>query len=199
MKVFQIEQRSDEWHNLRRGVITGTKLEKLMVKDNQLLVDKIVAELYSDEKEEFFINEKMQRGIDMEYVAKIHYSEQTFSEIFEVGFCLSSRWHFLGLSPDGFVGSNGAIEIKCPDTSTHVKYIRENSLPKDYLWQVVNYFLVNEDLEWLDFVSFDDRFTLKPLHIIRINRLDIQDRINEATYKLDFFWEKVETLIAKIK
>lgn len=199
MKVFDVKQRSQEWHSLRRGVVTGTRLKELCGKDNLSLVDEIVGELYSDEIEELFINAKMQRGIDFEPYAKNMYMEETFNTVHEIGFCKSDKYHFLGLSPDGWVGSNGAIEIKCPDTSTHVKYIRHNKIPTDYKYQVICYFIVNEDLEWLDFVTFDNRFSLKPIHIIRITRIELQEEILEVEEKLKVFWAKVENLIEKIK
>ena len=199
MQVFDIEQQSEEWFNLRRGCITGTRLKLLMQKDISPLIDEIVAEIYSGQSKEVFINAEMQRGIDLEPMAKHYYTENTFNQVHEIGFCKSDKWHFLGLSPDGWVGHNGAIEIKCPDTKTHVRYIRENCLPKEYTYQIICYFLVNEDLEWLDFVSFDDRLSIKPIHIIRIERETLKDDIHSISFILDNFWTEVERVINLVK
>jgi hypothetical protein len=199
MKVIEVSQRSDDWLKLKKGKVTGTRLKKLMAKDWLSLVDEIVAELHgTTQEDDFFISKSMQHGIDFEPLAKETYLTETFTDkIHEVGFCISSEFEWLGLSPDGFIGSDGAIEIKCPDTSTHVKYIRQNKIPAEYFYQVICYFLVNEDLGWLDFVSFDNRFD-KSLWIKRVTRKELENDIKEVKDKLPKFWEVVQQTVNKV-
>jgi len=96
-----------------------------------------------------------------------------------------SKYDWLGFSPDGLVkDGNGkythAIEIKCPNTSTHVKYIRMGGIPNEYKYQIFGAFIVCQDLMSLDFISYDTRFGIKPMHIYTIRREDIFKEISET-------------------
>lgn len=198
MKTYKVEQGTKEWLDLRKGKITGTRLKQLMGANQMDLVDEIVAELFSDEIIEAYKSKAMERGTEFEPIAKKSYKKETFtSKIHEVGFCISDKYPFLGLSPDGWVGSNGAIEIKCPNTDTHVKRIRQNKIPAEYFYQIVCYFIVNEDLDWLDFVSFDDRFKEQPLFIKRVTREELRSDIEKVEKELSTFWGKVEEFCKK--
>ena len=94
-------------------------------------------------------------------------------------------------SPDGYVGTNGAVEVKCPKTKTHIKYIRMGKIPNEYKEQVWCYFMVNPALQWLDFISYDPRLAKKPIWVLRINRADIQEEIDTAWAELEKFNEKL--------
>lgn len=191
MKVYHFEQRSKEWYDIRKGKVTGTRLKALMGKDWLSVVDEVVAEIITGQVEETYINQAMQWGIDNEPIAKVEYEKTIFSKVHEVGFCVSDKYKFLGVSPDGWVGSNGGVEIKCPNSKTHQKYIRQDKLPTDYRPQIVDYFLVNEDLEWLDFVSFDPRNDYMPLFIKRVLKDELLEDIQKAETLLDKFWNEV--------
>lgn len=201
MKVFDVEQRSPEWLELKRGKVSGTRLKEMFSSTWLSLIDELIAEIYgTGTPKEFHINEEMQRGIDYEPIAKQAYQQATFTtEIYEAGFCVSDKYDWLGLSPDGFIGFNGAIEIKCPNTKTHVKYIRQNKIPSEYFYQVLCYFTVNEDLQWLDFVSYDDRFPEKEIWIKRVTRIELQDDLDKVELKLSTFWETLNSKFNEIR
>lgn len=196
MKIHNVKQGTPEWKLLRKGKITGTRLKDVFKADNLGLVDELIAELISDEVEEEFINKAMQRGMDLEPVARMMYEDKAGIKVDEIGFAISNEFTFLGLSPDGLITIDGkyksAIEIKCPNTATHVRYIRMNKIPNEYKYQVLNYFLVCQDLLSLDFVSYDDRFTAKPMHIITITREEQSAEIESAKVELKKFWTKFE-------
>jgi len=135
----------------------------------------------------------MKRGNDLEPTARKMYIEKTGIDIEEVGFCISIENDYIGLSPDGFTKNRtGAIEIKCPSTKKHVQNIRMDKIPSEYKDQIIMYFLINEKLEWLDFVSYDDRFTAKPIWIKKVIREELEDEIKQASDDIDKFIIKFE-------
>jgi predicted phage-related endonuclease len=191
MIIHDVQQGSYEWHQLRLGKITSTRLKKLMSKDNLSLVDELIAEEETGiSDDDGFVSEEMQRGIDLEPLAIKEYESVTGNTVTRYGFLQSDELPILCQSPDGYVGVDGAIEVKCPKTKTHIKYIRQGKIPNDYKEQVWTYFMVNPNLKWLDFISYDPRLTKKPIWILRVNREDVQDDIIGAWMMLQAFNEK---------
>lgn len=192
MIIHDVQQGSYEWHQLRLGKITSTRLKKVLAKDNLSLVDEIIAEEetgFADD--DGFVSEEMQRGIDLEPIAIKEYEALTGTDVTRYGFLQSDRLPILCQSPDGYVGTTGAVEVKCPKTKTHIKYIRMGKIPNDYKEQVWCYFMVNPALQWLDFISYDPRLAKKPIWVLRINRADIQEEIDTAWAELEKFNEKL--------
>lgn len=174
MKVFDVEQRSQEWHALRLGRITGTRMKKVFSKDKDAIIYDIVSELETGLVEETYTNTSMQWGIDNEENGIKYYELATFQEVHKVGFCVSDKYPFVGLSPDGFVGYNGAVEIKCPSSATHIKYcMNPQALVDEYKYQLLTYFIVNADLEWIDIVSYDPRNRIRRMLIHRVEKIEI--------------------------
>jgi hypothetical protein len=85
----------------------------------------------------------------------------------------------------------GGVEIKCPSTRKHIEYIRQNKIPNEYKYQVFQYFLVCETIEWLDFVSYDPRLSKANLFIKRVTRHELQDELDLAMEKHIKFYEKL--------
>lgn len=197
MKVFrELEQGSLEWLTLRLGKVTGTRLKKLMAKDNLGLVDELIAEMVSEQVEEIVPSQSMQRGSDLEPIARKAYEDFTGHKVEQFGFLQSDKYEWFGISPDGLISEKGkflkGVEIKCPDTDTHVRYIRQDSLPAEHKYQVYSYFLVNEDQLEHDFVSFDNRFPIKPIHIVNVRREDIKEELKEIEEAMVKFWAKFQ-------
>lgn len=188
-----VEQGSQQWHELRLGMITSTRLKKLMGSTNLDLMDELIAEQelgYSDEDD--FISDDMQRGIDLEPLAIEAYEFAKSVKTEMVGMLQSDEIPLLSVSPDRLVGDNGAVEVKCPRTKTHIKAIRQGGVPNEYKYQVLMYFLVHEKLEWLDFVSYDPRLIRKPLYIYRVERQDIAHDLEQARQACIKFIAKME-------
>jgi hypothetical protein len=171
----KIEQGSADWHALRYGKIGGTTLKMLManegkpVENNAIFNEILAARMEDFVMEESFCSKEMQRGKDLEPIARMRYEIETGHNVMEVGFIQMND--FCGFSPDGLIDSDKALEIKCPSANTHVSYLLDPmSMISDYVWQCVMYFLVLEDLETLDFVSFRPENKVKPILIQTINR-----------------------------
>lgn len=191
MIVHDVEQGSYDWHQLRIGKITSTRLKKVLSKDNLSLVDELIAEEETGlSDDDGFVSEEMQRGIDLEPLAIREYESITGNSVTRYGLLQSDELPILCQSPDGYVGIEGAIEVKCPKTKTHVKYIRQGKIPNDYKEQVWTYFMVNPNLKWLDFISYDPRLAKKPIWVLRVTRDDVQDDVNNAWESLMAFNEK---------
>jgi len=193
MIIHNCDQGTHEWLQLRLGKITGTRLKKMLAKDNLALLDELIAEEetgLSDDDD--FVSEEMQRGIDLEPLAIQEYSNITGHVVDHPCLIQSSEWPILMMSPDGYIGTTGAVEIKCPKTKTHVKYIRQGKIPNDYKEQIWAYFMVNPDLQWLDFVSYDPRLTKKPIWILHITRDQVQDDVSDALWQLGSFLTKLD-------
>lgn len=206
MRIFKdIEQWTEHWKVLRKWVITWTRLKSVAgtPKVQRTLLDELIAEDLAP-VEEWYKNDAMLRGTLLEPEARTKYEEITGKKITEIGFCLHETKNYLGLSPDGFEEKldsemnpiyDHAVEIKCPGPKNHIKYIKENKIPDDYKWQVINYFLVNEKLETLDFVSYNPDMYMENLHIhiIPCKRSDFEKELKEVEEKVDNFkklWEK---------
>jgi putative phage-type endonuclease len=173
--THNIPQRSHAWHQIRLGKITGSRMKAIFSSNNLPLVYELIAEEVSQTWDDTYVSQAMQRGIDLEPLAIEAYTKATGKEIIQVGFITSDQHPFIGCSPDGVAPDfTHAIEIKCPDTKNHVGYIASKQLPKEYHYQALSYFLAIETLQTLDFVSFDPRFSIKPLHILTITREQMQ-------------------------
>jgi exodeoxyribonuclease (lambda-induced) len=166
-------------------------MKTLMSSDNLRLIDELITEHelgYYDVDE--YTSPEMEWGIDHESQAIELYEQTTGNQVTRVGMLQSERYELLTVSPDGLVGDVGAVEVKCPKTKTHVRYIRMGVIPAEYKPQVLQYFLVHDKLQWLDFISFDPRLERKPIFIKRITRAELQLEIDDA-------WARVERFVTK--
>lgn len=191
-KYFDIEQNTDEWMNLRMGKFTASMFSDLMGSKNTLTyqkaINKVVFEILTNEVPENFTSGYMERGHELEPLAKELYSMMTFNDVSNGGFF--SYGNYIGASPDGLIDDDGLLEIKSPSFNTMINYLLRKSLPIEYKYQVQGQLFVT-NRKWCDFMAYHPK--LKPL-IIRVERdediiTDIQTRINEA----------IETVLNRIK
>lgn len=194
MKVHTVQQGSQEWLELKRGKVTGTRLKEVMGKKSDSLMYEMIAEKY--EPLEDYQSSEMSNGVLWEPWAIDKYQEVTGQIVKEVGFI--TKGDDIGLSPDGLIGEKKAIEVKSPSLKKHIEYIVSNKLPAEYKWQVVHYFIVIDELESLDFVSYNPKFPLKELHIVTITRAELEKEIQEAKEKLAQFLEKYNQTISNL-
>jgi putative phage-type endonuclease len=203
MKIINVTQGSEEWLKLRLGKITGTRLKAVMgskaVQDT--LIYELVAEQLSGQAEEIYVNNAMRWGTEMEDEAVTLYESLTGVKTSVVGFCVSDEFPYLALSPDRFVKSGKkqtgkkythAVEVKAPSTKTVIKYRLDGGVPPEYHWQVVCYFLVNTDLQTLDFLVYDPRIIREDLKltVVKVTRKELDRDIDSAKAKLVAFHER---------
>jgi exodeoxyribonuclease (lambda-induced) len=137
-----ILQRSDEWHEQRKGKFTASEIYKLMgIKalgetGKGYAFDKAIEELYG-ETEETFVSYDMQRGIELEPLAFSKFQELKDPEFLQVETCgFFNFGEDAGSSPDGLVGEDAILEIKCPKPSTFFKLVATNEIKDQYLYQM---------------------------------------------------------------
>lgn len=171
MKIHTMQQRTDEWYKVKCGKISASSMSDVLSKGkgitrrNYML--KLIAERLSGIPQETYCNGAMEWGINTEPMARLAYEETTLCAVEEVGFV--EQDNFVGCSPDGLIGTDGMLEIKCPTTTTHLEYILSGNGSKDYEIQLQSQLWICQR-EWTDFVSFDPRVPCKPILITRVGR-----------------------------
>jgi len=182
MQIIECIQRSEQWQQARLGMITASCFDDVLCKGQgrETYMIKLAAERLSGIPQESYTNAAMDWGIEQEPYARDLY-ENLNGDILvnQVGFI--SLDDYIGCSPDGLIGIDGAIEIKCCNTSTHISYILKDKLPSKYKAQVQGGLWIT-GRQWCDFVSFDPRIARK-IHIIRVDRDDKYIEILEAAVK----------------
>src|SRR5690554_1389906 len=169
--IHEMKQHSPEWYEIRVGKLGASEAIGISTPSRmKTQVYKTLAEILTGEEEEYFISKVMQEGIDKEPDAIAEYEKQTFTSVRRVGYITNSEYEYLGLSPDGLVGDKGAIEVKCPLPKQHVMTIVTGEVPKSNQDQITQYFVVNEELDWVDFVSYNEKVKDAPMFIIRVTR-----------------------------
>jgi predicted phage-related endonuclease len=129
----------------------------------------------------------------MEVEARLLYEVLKEVEVEQVGFVVGDPDFEYGCSPDGFVGEDGLIEIKCPTIAVHVEYLIKNELPSKYFHQVQGQLLVT-GRKWCDFVSYYP--VMKPL-IIRVERDEAF--ISSLKIELELFCRELQETIQKLR
>ena len=130
----------------------------------------------------------MQPGTEKEPIARAAYEAHTGTFVTQTGFWLHEI-PFFGASPDGLVGDEGLIEIKCPRTSTHLQYRKEGKVPTKYKRQMICQ-LFCTGRKWVDFVIFDDRVReSKRLFIVRFTPTETE--MDEMLEKAQAFLKAV--------
>lgn len=197
MKILDISQGSPEWFSARAGVPSASNFDKVVTmkgepsKQLEKYAFQLAGEKLLGTKEDTFQNDAMKRGVELEPEARLCYELMTGNEVKQVGLCMADDGY--ACSPDGLVGEDGGIEIKCPSISVHVSYLINNELPSEYYQQVQGNLLVT-GRKWWDFVSYYPG--MKTL-IVRIERND--DFIEKLHTELVKLVKQVEVIVNKIK
>ena len=184
----EILQGTPEWLQARLGCVTASRANDVCAAETtaayQNYLWQLVAERETQKAEDSYINADMQRGTEMEPVARAAYEAHTGTFVTQTGFWLHPTIPFFGASPDGLV-EDGLIEIKCPRTSTHLRYKSEGKVPTQYKRQMMCQLLCT-GRKWVDFISFDNRVRdSKQLFIVRFEPK--QAEMDELLEKLQSF------------
>jgi len=200
-----VRQNTEEWFQLRLGKITSSNFDKIMANEGKAFgppaieyAEKVALEVVTGERDESssFKNGYMERGNDLEPVAKELYEIERFCEVSNGGFNISDCEKF-GDSPDGNVGKNGCIEIKSVIPKTQWKRIKKGGVDMAYKWQIQGHLLLGKK-EWCDFVSYCPEMPEnKRLHIERV--YPDEDMIKRLKQRLTLFHEEVLNNVELLK
>lgn len=156
-------QGSPEWHAARCGKVTASRVADVIARtktgwgaSRSNYMAELVAEILTAEPAVGYTNAAMQWGTEKEPEARAAYEFLTDAEVVEVGFIEHPSILMSGASPDGLVGDDGLLEIKCPSTATHIETLIERTIPAKYVTQMM-WQMACTGRQWCDFVSYDPR------------------------------------------
>lgn len=172
-------QGSEEWIAARLGKVTASRISDVIAKTKSgwsesranYMAD-LITERLTGKQAEQYVSGPMQRGSETEEEARAAYQFERTVLVETVGFFDHPTIAMSGASPDGFVGADGGIELKCPNTKTHLNYLLGQSIPGAYVAQM-QWQMGTTGRKWVDWISYDNRLPDNyQLHIRRVRRDD---------------------------
>lgn len=158
-----MEQRSEEWHQIRLGKVTASKVADVIAKtktgygaSRANYMAQLIAERLTGVPAESYTNAAMQHGVDTEPEARAAYEFYQGVTVEQVAFVPHPKIDQAGASPDGLVEGDGLVEIKCPSTATHLETLLGQAVPSKYIAQM-QFQMACTDRKFCDFVSYDPR------------------------------------------
>ena len=199
---LDVEQGSQAWFECRLGCVTSSRvadaISKLKRKEGESAARRnlryeILCELLTKKPSEHYVSRYMEEGKENEPLARTAYELQKDVIVEQVGFVYHDRIKMAGASPDGLVGDDGLIEIKCPKTSTHLEYLINAVVPEEYkpqmYWQ-----MACTDRQWCDFVSYDPRLP-EDLQLLVVRLPRDNERIAEMEKAVEEFLFEVDQML----
>ena len=198
-----IEQGTPEWHQLRLGKVTASRVSDVMAKiktgesaSRKNYRAELVVQRLTGMPSESFTNAAMEWGTATEPMARIAYEIAKEVLVEQVGFIEHPTIAMFGCSPDG-LAHDGMIEIKCPNSATHIEYLTDNKAPAKYINQMQCQMAVT-GRKWCDFVSFDPRLPEDlQLFVVRVPRDD--KYIGTMEVEVVEFLTEVEGMVNQLK
>jgi putative phage-type endonuclease len=200
-----VDQRSSDWFAARLGKLTASRIADATARikngwgasrDN--LMATLVCERLTGKSADGFTNAAMQWGTDHEPEARSAYEFELGVTVTEVGFIDHPTIDMAGASPDGFVGADGLLEIKCPETKGHIETLLSKKVPEKYIKQM-QWQMACTGRQWCDYATYDPRMPQElQLWVLRVMRDDkaIAELEKEARLFLAELDEKVTALRA---
>ena len=199
-----MDQGTPEWRAARLGKVTASRISDVTAKTRtgygasranymaQLIVERLTGQPTGS-----YTNAAMIWGTNTEPLARAAYEVREGALVEEVGFVPHPSIAGAGCSPDGFVAAEGLIEVKCPNTATHIEYLLDDAAPAEYLPQM-QWQMACTGRQWVDFVSFDPRMPEEMQYAVR--RVDRDDKyIAELESEVIKFLGELEAKIESLK
>lgn len=198
-----IEQGTPEWHALRCGKATASRIADIIAKtktgystSRANYMAELVAERLTGKPAESYTNAAMQWGTEKEPDARTAYEWQYNSQVVQVSFIDHQNIKMSGASPDGLVDDDGLVEFKCPNTATHIDALLGGSIPGKYITQM-QWQMACTDRSWCDWCSYDPRLPENmQLFVQRVQRDN--KMIMELEREVCLFLAEVESKVAAL-
>lgn len=201
-----MEQRTKEWFEVRWGRATASRFADIMAVGragqplasrknylSQLVIERLTEPPTEDDG---YKSPAMEWGIQYEPTAVLEYEMQTGNSVGNAFFEKHPKL-MAGASPDGYIGEDGLIEIKCPNSATHLETLQTKAIPKQYIAQVQGQLWIT-GRKWCDFISYDPRFPANAqLFITRVKR--DEKYIKQLTKEVVRFLREVDAETKKVK
>jgi putative phage-type endonuclease len=198
-----MEQRTEEWFAARIGKVTASRVADVIAKtksgysasrDNYMA--QLICERLTGQQGESFTNAAMTWGTETEPLARSAFEAYADVMVEEVGFVPHPRIRDSGASPDGLVGLFGMLEIKCPNTATHIDTLLTQTVPTKYITQM-QWQMACCERQWCEFVSFDPRLP-QDLQLF-VKRVEFnQTYVAMLEEEVINFLEELEIKVAKL-
>ncbi len=195
MELIYCQQSGDEWFAAKLGMVTSSRFSDVLNKKTGrgLYMRKVAGERLSGIREETYSNANMEAGIELEASARQYYEKLNNCTVEQVGFIKRDDW--VGSSPDGLVGTDGQIEIKCVIPSTQINTILKGKIPSEHIRQIQGQLFVSER-KWCDFISFCPLLKMRPFFCIRIFR--DEEYIENLAIDMEVFIGQLKDMINQI-
>ena len=202
MDIQEVQQRTDAWHQVRCGRVTASRVADIIAKtksgpsaSRENYLAQLVCERMTGKPAESYSNAAMLHGTETEPFARAAYESTNDVLVEEVGFVVHPSIEGAGASPDGLVGLFGLVEIKCPNTATHIQTLLDQKVPEKYNTQM-QWQMACTTRQWCDFVSFDPRMDeglqlfikrveYDPIYVSQLEKevifflMDVEEKINK--------------------
>ena len=199
-----MEQRTPEWFKEKLGKVSASRIADVVARtrtgyaaSRANYMAQLVCERLTGKQAESFSNAAMEWGVEQEGPARDAYSAKVGELVTEVGFISHPTIPMAGASPDGLVGTNGCVEIKCPSTATHIEYLFDRNPPQKYFYQM-QWQMACTGTEWCDWVSYDPRLPAElQLLVVRIPK--DTDCITILEKEVSEFLAELDGKVSKLK
>jgi len=201
-----MEQRTPEWFAARLGCVTASRTADVLAKTKSgpsasraTYMAQLITERLTQTATEGFSSAAMAWGTETEPQARLAYEMMTGEDVTEDGFVVHPEISGFGASPDGLVGDDGLIEIKCPNSATHIDTLLNEKVPAKYITQMQVQMLCT-GRKWCDFVSFDPRlpgemnYWCKRVNADPVRHAEIETEVQKFLTEMD---DKISKLKAK--
>lgn len=206
---LDIEQGTSEWHQVRLGKVTASRIHEVVARvksgdygaSRKNYMADLFAERLTNTPTDSYVSKEMLWGTDHQADAVAAYEYHTNATVQKIGFVSHQRIAMAGCSPDGFVGADGLVEIKCPNTAQHLSTFFNETIDGQYIKQM-QFQMACTGRKWCDFISFDPRLPeLSPktkrhmrMVVLRVMRNDAEVAQLEA--EAVKFLQELEQMIA---
>ena len=197
-----VEQGTQLWKELRLGHVTASCVADIMMKGKSGESEtrrkykmRIIAERLTRQGQDSYMNAAMEWGIEQEPYARMAYELEHDVLVDKTGFWHHPTIPYVGVSPDGLVNDDGLVEIKCPNTTTHLDYVDDDKVPSKYYKQIQCQLWVT-GRQWCDFVSFDPRLQYKKRLFVKRCYRD-EELISEMSTAVNEFLSEVDNFIER--
>jgi len=202
--MSDIEQGTDEWFAIRCGKVTASRVADVIATTKSgysasraNYEAQLICEILTGKPAESYSNAAMAWGTETEPLARAQYELKTGEMVNQVGFVVHPMIEQAGASPDGLVGSEGLIEIKCPNTSTHLDTLLAQKVPSKYITQMT-WQMVCTGRKWCDFVSYDPRLPENLQLFVQRIELD-EDYAKKLQNEVVMFLAEVNEKVEKLR
>ncbi len=198
-----VEQGSPEWHAMRCGKVTASRIADMMAKtktgwgaSRANYQAQLIAERLTGLVADGYTNAAMEWGKEKEAEARAAYAFYRSTNVDLVDFVTHPEIAMSGASPDGLIGDIGLLELKCPNTATHIETLLGGTIPGKYVLQM-QWQMACTGRKWCDFTSYDPRMPEEMrLFVRRMERND--EKISEIATEVRAFIREIDAAVAEL-